>query len=214
MKSDLVFGRREYGKSTLAMHLALQSGRSVFVFDPACGFTAWPESTATDYAALSELLYADPEERPRVIIYQPDSSDLSAEFETMAELLKRKADYALIVDEAHWVQNPQWATPALQEFVRKPNRYDCYLIQTTHAPSDTWAKARSLATDWYMFKLSRAADLDAVERECGPEVREQVRQLQGHTYLHYRIDKQSYELVDNPSSWYVNLTANPVEVEV
>jgi hypothetical protein len=184
------------------------------VFDPACGFTAWPDSTASDPSSLSELLYADPEIRPRIIIYQPEGHDLSAEFEAMAELLKRKADYALIVDEAHWVQNPQWATPALQEFVRKPNRYDCYLIQTTHAPSDTWAKARSLATDWYMFKLSRAADLDAVERECGPEVREQVSQLQGHTYLHYRIDKQSYELVDNPSSWYVNLTANPVEVEV
>jgi hypothetical protein len=212
MKSDLVFGRREYGKSTLAMHLALQSGRSVFVFDPACGFTAWPDSTASDPSSLSELLYADPEIRSPIIIYQPEGNDLSAEFEAMAELLKRKADYALIVDEAHWVQNPQWATPALQEFVRKPNRYDCYLIQTTHAPSDTWAKARSLATDWYMFKLSRAADLDAVERECGPEVREQVRQLQGHTYLHYRIDKQSYELVDNPSSWYLDLTAAAVEV--
>ena len=214
MKSDLVFGRREYGKSTLAMYLALNSGRSVFVFDPACGFNAWPESTATDHQALIELLYADPEMRPRVIVYQPEGGDLNADFEAMVELLKRKADYALIVDEAHWMQNPQWATPGLQELVRKPNRYDCYLIQTTHAPSDTWAKARSLATDWYIFKLSRAADLDAVERECGTEVRELVKQLQGHTYLHYAIDKQDYELVDNPAAWYVNLAAVPEEVEI
>jgi hypothetical protein len=204
LRSDLIFGRREYGKSTLAMHLALASGRSVFVFDPACGFKAWPESTVGNIATLADMLYLPPDERPRIIIYQPDGANLADEFDAMGELLKTKVDYALIVDEAHWVQHPQWAAPCLQEFVRKPNKFDCYLIQTTHAPADTWGKARSLATDWYIFRLSRAADLDAVERECGSEVREEVTKLQGHTYLHFMVDRHVWEISRNEQAWYVD----------
>lgn len=221
MRSSLYLGRRQYGKSTLAMRHAIDSRRGVVVFDPAACFQHWPESTATDVSRFSELINEEPDTRSPIIIFQPESEEIPDEFEAMFAVLQRKSHYALIVDECHWIQTPNWATPALRKLVRKPNQFDCLLLQTCHAPTDTWGRTRSLATDWYMFKLTRQADLEAIERECGKEVAELVAglpavhnpPLQGErrVYIHYEIDSAEYHIVDEQEKWYVNL--NPPVTE-
>jgi hypothetical protein len=220
MRSDLYFGRRQYGKSTLAMSNALETKRAVFVWDPACCFAHWPESTAQNLSRLSELLNADPEYRARIIVYQPGTEEVPEEFEAVFSLLERKAGYVLIVDECHWIQNPSWATPSLRRLIRKPNQFDAIVMQTCHAPADTWARTRSLATDWFMFKLTRAADLEAIERECGSEVAEAVSELpavhspslpgERRVYIHYQVDSAEWEAHDEQEKWYVDLSALPV----
>jgi len=216
MRADIYFGRRQYGKSTLAMHNALGSRRGVIVYDPAWCFQQWPESTAHNVARLSEILNGDEDERPHVIVYQPVGDDQPEEFEAMFSVLESKSHYVLLVDECHWVQNPMWATPSLRRLVRKPTQYDAILMQTCHAPADTWSRTRSLATDWYMFKLTRTADLKAIEAECGQDVAVAVADLppvhtppqpgERRVYIHYQVDSAEWERVDNQEAWYVDLS--------
>jgi hypothetical protein len=210
----------------MANALALAKTRyfnSVFVFDPSSGFEHWPESTARDLARLSDLLGMDAEERPTVIVYQPENENVPDEFEACWALLENKTGYVLLVDECHWVQTPNWAAESLRRLVRKPTQYGVLLMQTCHAPTDTWGRTRSLATDWYMFKLTRSADLEAVERECGEQVARIVSELpavhspalpgERRVYVHYQVDSAEYQVIDAQQEWYVDLGPLPIREE-
>ena len=205
------------------MSNAVATGRGVIIWDPAECVNHLPEATARDLARLSELLNSDPEDRARIVVYQPQTEELADDFESFFAILDRKYHFVLLVDECHWIQNPQWATPSLRKIIRKPNRWDAILMQTCHAPSDTWGRARSLATEWYMFKLTRSADLEAIARECGGEVAKEVEGLppvenpplpgSRRVYVHYRVDSARWEIVDRQEDWYVNLSPPPVREE-
>lgn len=169
----------------------------------------WPEFIVDDPDVLPERIEA----KQPVIVYRPmrggyspdAKSELEFDFSEFSRVVWPYTNYVLIVDEAHWLQSAAACEPALAGFVRMSDPSGIDLFQTAHAPADMWARARSLASDWYLFRMTRTADLEAVELQCGEEVREKVKTLGPHDYLHFDMDNDKWEINADPASWYVNV---------
>lgn len=203
--NTLILGRRRHGKSTLAMWLAQKQGRPIVVYDINAQFRAWPESVVYSADDLHVVLEVG---RLKLIIFRPD--DEQKDFAAFAEELWDRQGYTLLVDEASFLQNPQTADPWLRKFIRAADPEDIGLIQTTHMPADLWGKGRGLSSDWYMFYLTRDADLRAVAEQCGEEVAVQVSKLGQREFVHYNLDTKASELVTDPTKWFVEINAGPL----
>lgn len=197
MSSVLIFGRRREGKTTLALSLALATGKSVFIFDPR-GEIYLPGAVISN--EIVDII--DSLNDSKLVIYHPQD-EVVEEFSFVAETLKHRHNFVLVLDEAHWIQKPMWVHEGLGDLIRTaPDDVD--LIQTMHAPADSWGRGRSLATDWYMFRLTRPADLKAVAEQCGEEIAKVVGQLPKHHYMHYAVDDHTFQVNDKPESWLVS----------
>lgn len=201
--SILVFGRRGHGKTTLAVKLAQQTGRAPIVFDVKNDITAWPDRIV---ATPEDFEYALHQESKNPLVYRVGKPE--EDFGPLAEILWGKRGYCLVVDEAHWLQKPQMCDENLARFIRQASPGDMTLIQTMHAPADSWGRARSLASDWYIFMTTREADLKAVQSQCEFDV-EILKQLGPHEYVHWDDSKQKMERVDKPKEWFVELHDKP-----
>jgi len=198
--NTLIFGRRQHGKSTLAMWLARKQKRPTVIYDINSQFRAWPESVVYSADDLHVVLEVG---RLPLIIFRPD--DEQRDFAAFAEELWERRGYTLIVDEASFLQNPQSADPWLRKFIRAADPDDIGLIQTSHMPADLWGKGRGLSSDWYIFHLTRPADLQAVADQCGEDVALRVSQLGQREFVHYNLDTKASEFVNDPRSWFVDI---------
>ncbi|MGA3168100.1 MAG: hypothetical protein ABSA41_12595 [Terriglobia bacterium] len=181
--NTLVFGVRGKGKSVLAFHLAEKTGRSIAIYDVSHRFNRWPEFIARDPWDLEELIKHFP-----VVVYQPQVSGFK-EFGEFSEIIWGESnegcrDVTMLFDEASELQTAQSRHDWLHKWVRMAPVDSCDVIQTLHRPADAWATCRALAHHWFIFETWRVEDLEAIEKQCGPEVALAVTKLRGHQFIH------------------------------
>jgi len=211
MRHAVIWGRRRQGKSTLALALAIASGkRPIIIFDACDQYTLFP---VADDDLLEELLDSE----YGVVRWSPAGDDPENAFENLMAILDggtwRWAEYALIVDESSILQRPQRIHPALDRLVRQAPD-DIFVVQTMHRPSDAHPLVRSLASDYFWFQTYLARDLGVVADTWGTEVAERISQLPSYHVLHFWLDlggKPRWTIWSDPAIWYVPLRYSDVE---
>jgi hypothetical protein len=222
-------GRREEGKTSLAVYLAKQRHRAVIAFDPRAMVAGVPVYGVDD---LEEVI-KDGTWKEHVISYRFEG-EVDVELEELCEFLFpprfTKGAFALIVDEAgsRKIQTFNSIHPALDRAVRQhptqPPQYAVTIIQTSHRLADFHGASKSLMDELYIFNTSSPRDLIALEEHTQmPEVVEIVSTLPKHHCVRYMYARQEdgepqYEIWDDPSVWYLKATtqsgsSDPVEEE-
>jgi hypothetical protein len=203
VKQILIFGRRFQGKTTIALHLALQGTKGVAVYDINAQIARFPESTTSDLGVLDNWLDSSGH---RVVVFRPQT-DVWSEFDFFAGSLWRKRGFCLFIDEASQLQTSGHCHPWLDRFVRMASRQDVDIIQTMHRPRDAATLCRSLATDWYIFRTTQETDLEVIAEHCGSDIAEQVRNVGegSHHAVHWDDAVARGEILTDPAAWFESL---------
>lgn len=211
-------GRREEGKTTLAIALAKQRHKAVVVFDPRAMCVGVPVYGVDD---LEEVIQSG-EHDGAVIAYRFDDGEVDCELENLCDFLFpprfTKGAFALVIDEAgsRKIQTYNTIHPALDRAVRQhptqPPDYAVTVIQTSHRLADFHGASKSLMDELYIFNTSAPRDLQALEEhtQC-PELVAQVRTLPKHHCIRYMYARQEgndpqFEVWDQPDSWFLPAT--------
>jgi hypothetical protein len=207
----LCIGVSQTGKSTFALHLALETGKQVVVWDANEVFIDIVKSPVYSPSDLEEALRA----KEPVIVYDATGVvDRSAEFEQFAAVLENFDGHTLLVDEAGDVQRASSPNPGLDRLYRRAGRRHNDIIETTHRASQVAVLNRSLTTDVYLFAVVRPADVDALAKEFSERVAEEAQGLPDYVYIHLHSRTGKTEKVDDPEAWYVDLSKPlPEEME-
>lgn len=201
MKS-LCIGVSQTGKSTFALHLALQTGKQVVIWDANEVFIDTVESPVYTPSDLEQAL----RDKEPVIVYDATGTDdRIEEFERVAAVLENYDGHTLLVDEAGDVQRASAPNPGLDRLYRRAGRRNNDIIETTHRPSQVATLNRALTTDVYLFGITRGADVKIVGQEFSEEAAEEASRLPDYVYIHYHSRTGDFEKVDDPESWYINL---------
>lgn len=210
MSQNIVIGVRRQGKSTLTLSLAMKSSPGTVIFDPNNQFRMIkPVHTP------QELHWALEDNEQKIVRYLPDPDRIWDDFTEFAKVVwyTLGGQYSLIIDEADQIQTPNKMNSMLAMFVRRaptdedyPNTVNIY--QSTHRPGDLNSVVKALATDWYIFRMTLARDVQVIDEQWGEEIAAKVQQLDKFTFLHAWLAEggvRKYEIVADPSTWYVKL---------
>lgn len=198
----LCIGVSQTGKSTFALHLALETGKQVIIWDANEVFIDIVKSPVYNSADLHSAL----EQGEPVIVYDATGvDDREAEFEEVAVVLESYDGHTLLVDEAGDIQKSNSPNIGLDRLYRRAGRRDNDIIETTHKPTQVATLNRSLTTDVYLFAITRQTDIDAIGREFSEEAAEEASRLPDYVYIHWYARTGEFYRVDDPEGWYIPL---------
>lgn len=219
----LEIGRRGLGKSTHALAVALKLNPHVIIFDTNSQYRSADRVTSSLRELEDEIEAHDDLGEQYIIAYVPQG-DVEEEWDAFAELLWEYGNYSVIVDEAHRLQKPSYVNHNLDRLMRQAPRRErgdddpIDLIQTFHRPVDINGIVLGLADVVYMFRMTRARDVEAVEREFGPEAASRVTQLltpasdpPGREVLEVNIERDEIFVLTDPDKWFINIRKSRVE---
>jgi hypothetical protein len=202
---DLFIGRRELGKTTLAVATSRNFSTRVF-FDPRHILNT--TSDVLRDGEISGVLYEMLDTRSEIVIQPEFNVELTFDetcFQIIQWLRNNPGEkFCLLVDEVRFVPNPD------------KNRYFDYIVRCTprnfvtvemtcHGIVDIPASLRRIADYWILFKLTLEADLDTVRERCGEEVAEEVRKLSPYEYIVWNDSIHQWRKHVDRSRWYVPL---------
>lgn len=221
-----IVGRREEGKTTLALYLSRRYAGRV-IWDPR-GMIG-DRSTAVIVCTPEDLETAirEGDWRRGPIVYRQESDDVPGEFTAVCQVLFprkfTKGGFAFIIDEAGELQNPHSIHPELLRIVKQhptfPPEESVLIIQTNHRLSEFNNSCKALMNELYIFQTTLPRDLDVIDQHTGiPEIREIVKTLPRHHCVRYIYGRQEdgvpqYEVWDNPKMWYTPLKGGSVSKE-
>jgi hypothetical protein len=166
-----IVGRREEGKTTLAMYIARKKYGAVAVYDPR-GMIEGVICNGPDdlEAAITEGRW---KEGP--LVYRCVSSDNKAEFDAMCSVLFppgfTRGGFAVVVDESGLLQSSQGIHPELLRIVKQhptyPPRESVMVIQTNHRLAEFNNSCKALMDELYIFQTTLPRDLDVLEEHTG-----------------------------------------------
>jgi hypothetical protein len=198
----IIMGRRELGKSTLALYMATRRPYAV-VFDPRHLFQSDASigdlTTQIARDALDDRFLASP---PVVAVVQPNDA-LEQSSIALADFVRRWTEtrldrLAVVLDEAALYAMEPWAW-----VVRCAPRQQIDLILTAHRPQDIPTTIRALADTWCVFRTTQPHDLEAIEDRCGIAFSSAVERLQPRHFAVWDDAKGSWSLRTQPGVWYV-----------
>lgn len=204
---NLIFGRLQKGKSTLAYHLARNSHKAVFIYDPTDVFDL-PFICRSGEDMQETLEHFRDSTGPVVMVMRPEDPERDlAEFVLVALAY---ADCSVIVDEASFLQSPHYLHPALSKLIRKgpkqaKNR-DFFLTQ--HRASDCNGLVFGMAHTYVFFETTLVRDLDRIAEQCGDQVAERVSKLGPRDWLSYDVGTKKFFVNNAPETWRENLDIN------
>lgn len=217
MSNIICCGRREEGKTSLAVWIAKQRHTGIIVFDPRAMVVGVPVYGVDD---LEEVIQ-DGTWKDHVISYRFEGG-IDAEFDNLCGFLFpprfTKGAFCLVVDEAgsRDIQTFNSIHPALDRAVRqhptKPPEFAVTIIQTSHRLADFHGASKSLMDELYIFQTTSKNDLKALEDHTqDPELIEVVRHLPKHHCVRYLYARQEgddpqWELWNNPKAWCIQAT--------
>ena len=231
----LDIGRRGLGKTTLAEFRAQQLNRNRVAFDPRRQFNLFAVRTSDLKEVEKEFDRDWTESEPLSLAYQPaktiqadgsiDERELESHWNKFAHLLwqytgeeEGNASYVLIVDEAHNLQSPQVVNGWLSTYVRevptreRGDKNPVDIIMTSHRLQDFHGSITSQVNGIYIFNMIKPRDLKVLSDEWGDGIAEQVKALRtprsnppGRDVLFIDPETGESRLIDDPSTWYVNL---------
>jgi hypothetical protein len=210
----LICGRREEGKTTLAMHLARQRHKGIVVFDPRAmiqGVVVYSPDELR--SAIEEKAW-----QRGPIVYRYDSPEHEEQFAQVTEVLFPPrfpvGGFAFIVDEAGMLQTPNSIDENLSRVIKQhptfPPRESVTIIQTSHRLSEFHGASKALMNELYIFQTTHPRDLDTLAEHTDgqTEIAEAVKALPRHHCVRYKYDRQAdgqpqWEAWNDPAAWYV-----------
>lgn len=202
---DLIYGRRELGKTTLAVSLSRHFTTRV-IFDPR-HMIQTSSDVLTD-GEVEGVLYDMLDERSEIIVRPHFDKEVT--FAAMcAEIYAWLHDnpgesFCLLLDEARFIKNPE-ENPHFDYIVRCTPRADVTVILTCHGVIDVSTDLRRIADYWLLFKLTMEGDLDRVRERCGSIVAEEVQKLEPYEYIVWNDANGSWAKKTNRAEWFVPL---------
>jgi hypothetical protein len=204
----LSLGRREQGKTTLALYVVRHFPARV-IFDPR-GIIDTPDALIVRDAA--DLEFAMEELAARAtseVIYAPAENDLDEAFEAFALAVKQwvldqspRRHLAVLVDEASFVD---LEIGAWQWVLRCAPRLTVHLALTVHRPVDVPVIVRTLADHWLVFRTREERDLRVVAERCGADVAALAAELPDRAFVRWDDQRARMEVVRESARWYVPL---------
>ena len=203
---DLIIGRRELGKTTLAVSLCRHFDTRV-IFDPRHMINVTSD-VLTSAASVDGVLYEMLNDRAE-IVNRPDF-DVEGTFAAMCSeiysWLRDNPDenFCLLIDEARFVPNPE-ENPHFDYIVRCTPRSNVTVVLTCHGIVDVSPDLRRVADYWLLFRLTMEADIDRVRERCGDAVAEEVQHLEPFEYVAWNDANASWRKHSDKTRWYVPL---------
>jgi hypothetical protein len=201
---DLVIGRRELGKTTLAVYLAKQFPKRV-IFDPRHMIgTTRNIFTQVDSGMLYETLDMRSE-----IIVRPHF-EVEETFGAMCEeiyywLLDHPAQrFALLVDECRFIREPE-KDRFFDYIVRCTKRDLVTVILTCHGVVDISTDLRRVADYWILFQITMEHDLERIYERCGPVVANEVQKLNSFEFIVWDDAHRRWWKRTDAETWYIPL---------
>jgi hypothetical protein len=201
---DLFIGRRELGKTTLAVSVARHFPTRIF-FDPrhmlhTCPTILYDENLS----GLREALDTQSE-----IVVRPDF-EVEETFETMCreiyEWLRENPSekLCLLVDESRFVREPEKVR--YFDYIVRCTKRDLVTVEMTcHGVVDISPNLRRIADLWILFQLTQGADIDTVRERCGDAVADAVQSLKPYEYIVWDDSLHRFQKHSDAASWYVSL---------
>lgn len=202
---DLFIGRRELGKTTLAVSIARHFPTRV-LFDPRHMLNTGGIVLIDDQVSQLEFILDDHAE----IIVRPDLMEVDQVFEEMCRQIylwlreHPEEKLCLLVDEARFVKEPEkirWF-----DYIVRCTKRDMVTVEMTcHGVVDISPNLRRIADLWVLFQLTQGADIDTVRERCGDAVADQVSLLKPYEYIVWDDSLHRWKRHTDPTLWYVPL---------
>lgn len=209
----LVIGRRELGKTTLAMRMANTLPRRA-ILDPRNMIHPPGADRIHDandaFEAVADML----DGYTRDVVLWPHDDDDEQTFDTWARALKSaalefpRATWAVVIDEASFYRLD---SKPFQWLVKCTPRDKVHIIITAHRPQDIPTRLQAIADEWCIFASTQEHDLRQI-RDRSPELAARVERLQGREFAHWNDALKEMKVNANPQSWRYDLApALPAE---
>jgi hypothetical protein len=201
---DLITGRRELGKTTLAVHLSRHSATRV-IFDPRHMIEVGGLVLTDDSV---DMLYKMLDVHSEVII-RPFNKERVFE-ETCRQIYNWLSDnpgepFCFLLDEARFIKAPE-DNLHFDFIVRCTPRSSTTVIITCHGIVDVSTDLRRIADYWILFRLTLEADVDRVRERCGDAVAEEVTKLQPFEYIVWNDANATWSKHTDRTKWFVRMT--------
>jgi hypothetical protein len=202
---DLIIGRRELGKTTLAVSLCRHFSTRV-IFDPR-HMIHTTSDILTD-GQIVGVLYGMLDTRAEIIV-RPSYEKEKVFEEMCSEIdawLKENPNepFCLLIDECRFVKTPE-ENPNFDYIVRCTPRAEVTVVMTCHGIVDVSPDLRRVADYWILFRLTMEADLDRVRERCGDQVAEEVQKLEPYEYIVWNDAISTWRKHSDKAAWYVSL---------
>lgn len=200
-------GRRELGKSTLALFIARRKATRV-IFDPRSQFkTSSTILKNVDVDILYEALDTEKE-----IIIHPET-DVMRNFARTCDTIKiwlqdnPTEPLSFLIDEARFVDTPSEINESLDWILRCTPRKSVDTIFTSHRPADIAVNIRAIADFWIMFRITQQNDLKVIEERCGPQVRDMLPALKDNELILWNDSIGTWRQEKDRRKWFVPMSA-------
>jgi hypothetical protein len=200
----LIIGRREQGKTTLALHMARKMPSRV-IFDPRNTIRHGVKVRSSDeYKAGIEALKSG---EISELVYTPRGNS-QAGFEVFAtgitgwveEYYERPL--AVLVDEIAFADLD---SESFQWIARCCSREHLHILLTCHRPNDVDTSVRAISDHWLLFPCRQEHDLEVIRKRCNMDVAEEVQRLEPRQFVHWDDTKGEYQIVRRAAAWHVPL---------
>ena len=202
---DLIVGRRELGKTTLAVSLSRHFATRV-IFDPRHMIDTTADVLGD--GQITGVLYEMLDTRSEIIV-RPSFEKEEVFNQMCVEIYAWLRDnpgepFCFLLDEARFVKEPE-KNPYFDYIVRCTPRVDVTVIMTCHGIVDISPDLRRVADYWILFRLTMEADLDRVRERCGEQVAEEVQKLEPFEYVVWNDARGVWAKYADKTAWFVPL---------
>lgn len=201
---DLLIGRRELGKTTLAVHIARFYKKRVY-WDPRHMIST--SDVILNDTTIDELFECL--ERYDEIIVRAHFN-VAATFERMCEEIQAwlsehpHITFCLLLDEVRFTPKPD-DEPNFNWIVRCTKRETVSVIVTAHGVPDINTNMRRIADYWVLFQLTLEADLQTILERCGREVEKEVQKLKPYEFIVWNDGNRTWRKETDSERWRVSL---------
>lgn len=206
---NLCIGRRELGKTTLAVHLARFYQKRV-LWDPR-------HMISTSDVILDDTniegLYDAISRYDEVIVRA--HFNVEETFEIMCEQIQswitenQGTTFCLLLDEIRFTPKPD-DEQNFNWIVRCTPRETVSVIVTAHGVPDINTNMRRIADYWILFQLTLEADLQTVLERCGKQVEKETQKLKPYQFIVWNDGNRTWRKETEPGKWFVSLKERKV----
>jgi hypothetical protein len=199
----LVTGRREQGKTTLAIALARRVVQRVLV-DPRRQCLDVPvRAESPDEIVCDLTTLRDHPDIPELAVLPSGPVQPCADAVMLGTRAWIEADpsrqLAIVLDEARFID---LTSEPVEWVLRCAPRSSVHVLITAHRPTDVPVDVRAIVDQWCLFRTTQAHDLRAIAERCGARVAAAVEQLAPHAWIQWDDGRAEMIRHANPSAWY------------
>jgi hypothetical protein len=223
-----ILGRKYQGKSTLATSEALRireetGAYKVLVFDP-----KWQTRIFPAYHKIENFKFNLHNDDSDGITFQAgsnfgdeqdDSEQVQDDFTLFCRAIGVESHLRypperpiiIVIDEAYYLQGKGYLHPWLGRMIRLATEGKLYIIQAGHRPVDLTPDVRGKGDIFFFFRQTDFTDLRVVQEIAGENAAIIVESLPQHHALRYDVNRQTFEVLDNPTEWFINISERQKE---